>query len=101
MAENSEEMISFILRSTSDFTENGECLNRKIQAPPSSTVTKVMTRYSKKLSVSMDRLVLRCKGREWELQEEVRGRANLTVRLTVGEVKMEDIDNVWCVCFGT
>ena len=93
VAENSEEMISFILRSTSDYTENGECLNRKIQAPPSRTVRKVMTRYSKKLSVSMDRLVLRCKGREWELQEEVRGLANQTVWLTVGEVKKEDIDN--------
>jgi len=93
MAENTEEMISFILRSISVKTEDAVCLNRKIQAPPSSTVRKVMARYSKKLSVSMDRLVLRCKGREWGLQEEVRGLANQTVWLvTVGEVKNENID---------
>ena len=33
-----------------------------IQAPPSTTVRKVMARYGKKLSVSMDRLVLRIVG---------------------------------------
>ena len=50
-----------------------------------------MARYCNKLSVSMDRLVLRCNGREWELQEEVRCLADQTVQLTVGEVNNEDI----------
>ena len=92
IAENSEEMVSFILCIISDKTEDGVCFNRKIQAPYSITVGKVMARYCNKLSVSMDRLVLRCKGREWDLQEKVRGLANQTVWLTLREVKNENID---------
>jgi hypothetical protein len=52
---------------------------------------EVMTRFSRKLSVPMDRLVMRCNGRELGVQEEVRGLANQTVWLTVVEVKEESI----------
>ena len=88
--ENPEEMITLTLRSTSA-SADGVSLNLNIEIPASYSVREVMTRFSRKLSVPMDRLVMRCNGRELGVQEEVRGLANQTVWLTVVEVKEESI----------
>ena len=84
------EMITFTLRSTSA-SADGVSLNINIEIPASFSLMEVMTRFSKKLSMSMDRLLMRCDGRELGVQEEVRGLANQTVWLTVVEVKEESI----------
>ena len=66
-------------------------MNINIEIPASFPVMEVMTRFSKKLSVPMDRLMMRCNGRELGVQEEVKGLANKIVWLTVIEVKIESI----------
>jgi len=99
LTENSEEvfknplfmeMISFTLRSTSASLE-GVSLNMKIDIPASHSVREVLARFSKKLLVPMDRLVMRFNGRELSAEEEVRALANQTVWLSVIGVKEESI----------
>ena len=84
------EMITFTLRSISA-SADGVSLNINIEIPAFFSLMEVMTRFSKKLSMSMDRLLMRCNGRELGVQEEVRGLANQTVWLTVVEVKEESV----------
>jgi len=99
LTENSEEvfknplfmeMIKFTLRSTSASWE-GVSLNMKIDIPASHSVREVLARFSKKLLVPMDRLVMRFNGRELSAEEEVRALANQTVWLSVIGVKEESI----------
>ena len=84
------EMITFILRSTSA-SDDGVSLNMKIDIPASFSLRVVMTRFSKKLLLPMDKLMMRCNGRDLGVEEEVRGLANQTVWLTTIEVKEERI----------
>ena len=84
------EMITFVLRSTSA-SDDGVILNMNIDIPAYLPVREVMTRFSKKLFVPMDRLLMRCNGRELGVEEEVRGLANQTVWLTEIGVKNENI----------
>jgi len=84
------EMITFVLRSTSA-SDDGVSLNMNIDIPAYLPVREVMTRFSKKLLVPMDRLLMRCNGRELGVEEEVRGLANQTVWLTEIGVKNENI----------
>jgi len=86
------EMITFILRSTSA-SDDGVSLNMKIDIPASYSVMEVVTRFSKKLLVPMDKLMMRCNGRDLGVEEEVRGLANQIVWLTTVEVK-EEFDGV-------
>jgi len=99
LTENSEEvfknplfmeMIKFTLRSTSASWE-GVSLNMKIDIPASHSVREVLARFSKKLLVPMDRLVMRFNGRELSAEEEVRALGNQTVWLSLIGVKEESI----------
>jgi len=80
------EEISFKIRST----YNDENLLVKMKVKPSITIGKVKDKFSRRLSVSMDRLVMRCNGKLLENEEIVRKLESQTVWLSVVEVKDEE-----------
>ena len=63
------EMITLALRSTSASVA-GVSLYINIEIPASYSVREVMARFIRKLSVPVDRLVIRCNGRELGVQEQ-------------------------------
>jgi hypothetical protein len=60
------EMITLALRSASASVAGV----RNIEIPASYSVREVMARFIRKLSVPVDRLVIRCNGRELGVQEQ-------------------------------
>ena len=83
--------VNFKLRSTSgNGIINGVELYKNMQIRPSVKVGKLLAKFSTKLSVPMDKLMLRCNGRVLEIGEEVRDLAHQTVWLTVVEIKEEN-----------
>ena len=84
----SEDEISFKIRSMYN-SGDGETLFVKMKVKPSITIGKVKDRFSRRLAVSMDRLVMRCNGEMLENEGLVRNLGNQTVWLSVVEVKDE------------
>jgi len=84
--------VQFKIRSTSgNGIINGVVLHNILHIRPSTKVGKLLAIFSIKLSVPLEKLLLRCNGRELEHGEEVSGLAHQTVWLTVIEVKEEDM----------
>ena len=83
--------MKFLFRSTYK-SGDGENLFVKMKVKPSITIGKVKDKFSRRLAVSMDRLVMRCNGKLLENEGFVRNLVNQTVWLSVVEVKEEGSD---------
>ena len=87
---NDEEVDKISIKLKSSMQVNGDPLRSKLSLKPSNKVKKVIEKFSRKLLVCMDMLELRCDGRVWGHEEEVRGLQNKTVWLCLVEVKSEE-----------